>query len=146
MIRPAKLEDKLQVIDLCRNFYQGSSYKNLLTWNEEVLKAFFDRLMSYPEEAVILVSEGTDGKLNGMITMFLSQHFISGEPIAMEACWWVNEDSRGLAGVRLLRAAEKWAKDHGAVKMQMVAPNDRVAEFYEAMDYSKIETNYQRTL
>jgi len=34
----------------------------------------------------------------------------------------------------------------GAVRMQVIAPNDRVARAYKARGYDKLEEHYQRNL
>ena len=50
----------------------------------------------------------------------------------------------GTDGVSL--EAEKWARQSGAARMQMIAPNERVGRFYRRLGYDHIESNYQLNL
>ena len=81
-----------------------------------------------------------------MFAAFIFEHPISGKKTASEVAWWVDPSARGSIGIALLRRAEAWAKTTGAVRMQMVAPNERVGEFYRRVGYEKAETAWSRRL
>jgi len=92
----------------------------------------------------LLVAE-RQGKIIGMLGFIVFPHFLSGETVAGEVFWWVEPDFRG-EGVKLLREAEKLAKERGAKRMQMIAPNDHVGQFYQHVGYNFVESTFQRSL
>jgi histone acetyltransferase (RNA polymerase elongator complex component) len=59
--------------------------------------------------------------------------------------WWVEPEHRG-AGVRLVREAEKRAKEAGAQRIQMIAPTKQVGAIYERLGYAFIESAYGKRL
>jgi GNAT superfamily N-acetyltransferase len=86
-------------------------------------------------------------KAVGMIGLITFLHPLSGETYATEMIWWVEPNYRKSgAGIRLLRAAERWAKDQGAVALQMIAPTPEVGQIYAATGFEQIETLYQKAL
>ena len=143
MIRPATGSDAEQLNKMGQRFVSETSYGDLVTVDPVRLAETIGNLLGNPD-GVILVSE-KDQSLTGMIGLLAFNHPYSGERTAFEVVWWVEPESRG-AGVRLLKAAEQWARDQGIGKMQMVAPNDRVGRLYERSGYAKVETSYQRSL
>lgn len=96
------------------------------------------------EHGTILVVE-RDGEAVGMIGLAVMPHVMSGRLAASELFFWVQPEARG-CGVRLLRAAERWAVAHGAEAMHMIAPTGDVERLYMRLGYSKIETAYLRSL
>jgi GNAT superfamily N-acetyltransferase len=97
------------------------------------------------EDASIVFVADQDGELAGMLGMVVYRHPISDEVFASEVFWWVEPEHRG-CGVRLLKAAERWAQRHGATQLQMIAPTPQVAQLYQRLGYSEVETLYQRAL
>lgn len=143
MIRQANVGDLERILEMGVRFITETSYAKFLLPSPEAISQSVVNLMTNPA-AVILLS-GSDATVTGMIGMLSFEHPFSGEKVASETFWWVDPESRG-DGIRLLVAAEKWAKDLGATKVQMVAPNERVGEIYSRLGYSPVETMYQRTL
>ena len=81
-----------------------------------------------------------DGQAIGMFGVFCFTHPITGEHGASELCWWVEPEARGSsAGVRLLRAGEAWARNRRAAWLEMIAPSERVAEFYGRIGYKRTD-------
>lgn len=142
-IRPADVTDLPAVVALGQRFLAEAEYRGVIAENPAQMEALALRLITGDDATVLLVEH--DGEPVGMIGLLFYPHLISAEPLAGELFWWVNPERRR-DGVRLLRAAETWARDRGAMFMQMVAPNGRVGQFYEALGYVKVETMYQRTL
>ena len=143
MIRQATLEDVDRVVEMGGRFAAETAYKDFISVDPERLQEMVTRLIE-SDGAVIFVS-GSDATLTGMIGIVIYEHMWSGEPTAFELVWWVEPEARG-DGVRLLRAAEAWAREKGIEKMQMVAPNRKVGGFYERCGYAPVETSYQRSL
>lgn len=142
-IREATRADLPRLVAMGRRFLAEAEYQGVIAENPAQMDALAGRLID-GYDSVILVTEDMSGPV-GMIGLLAYRHLLSGEPVAGEVFWWV-EPERRRDGVRLLRAAEQWARDSGAVFLQMIAPNDRVGRFYEAVGYQKVETSYQRTL
>jgi GNAT superfamily N-acetyltransferase len=142
-IRPGTAEDLPAIVAMGRDFLAASPYAPHFAENQVQMQALATQLIA-ADTAAILVAE-QDGAIVGMLGIIASPHFISGEMTAGEVFWWVDPAHRG-GGVRLLRAAEAWAQARGAVAMQMIAPNDRVGEFYERVGYQPIERTFIRRL
>jgi GNAT superfamily N-acetyltransferase len=142
MIRHASLEDVPALVAMGGEFIASSSYCGRLGDSPEARAALMCRLVE--DEAGLLLVLDHDGP-RGMLGMVLYPHPLSGETIAGELFWWVDPAHRG-HGVALLREAEAWAREHGAVKVQMIAPNDRVARLYQARGYAPLEQVLQKEL
>lgn len=96
------------------------------------------------EHGVILLTE-KDGIPVGMVGVTVLPHMLTGRPYGAEVFWWCNPEARG-HGLRLLKAAERWAEAHGAETMQFVAPTPDVERLYQHLNYAKIETAYEKDL
>lgn len=143
MIRRAEPQDIPQIVAMGVRFATESEYARHFLVRPEVIARTVAHVAS-SEDGAIFVS-GSDATLTGMIALVAFEHPFSGERIASELVWWVEPEARG-DGLRLLRAAEEWARATGAVRVQMVAPNDRVGALYERLGYAKLETYFQRSL
>jgi GNAT superfamily N-acetyltransferase len=125
-----------------RRFRRETDYQRHLAENPETMAATARHLVA---QGGVLVSEQPGGALVGMIGWVLFPHFLSGEVIAGEVFWWVEPEHRG-QGLRLMRAAERQARQNGAQKMQMIAPTDAVATLYRRFGYEFVEAAYQKAL
>ena len=143
MIRPATHEDVPALVVMGQQFAQTEMYRDVLHENPEQMAIVAGNLIDH-EYGEILVLE-RDGMLVGMIGILCTVHFLSGELCAGEVFWWVTPGHRG-DGVRLLKAAESWAVVRGAKKLQMIAPTERVGQFYDRMGFTRIEMSYQKEL
>lgn len=143
MIRQATEADIPRLIEMGLQFVAQTSYKDRIVIDPEKLAETIRLLLANPA-GTILVAE-KDGAVKGMIAMASHSHPFSGETIACEVVWWVDPDARG-DGIRLLKAAEDWGRDIGAKRIQMIAPDLRVAQTYERLGYELIESSFQRSL
>lgn len=141
MIRPATSLDVDALVTMGRTFLGSTPYRRLLADNPAQMAALVGQLIA-SDSGVVLVADH-DGTLTGMIGVLVTAHHLSAEPTAMEAFWWSTTPGDG---VRLLKASEAWAREHGAVAMQMVAPDERVGALYSRMGYDLIERGYMRRL
>jgi GNAT superfamily N-acetyltransferase len=141
MIRAATADDVPRLVEMGRRFRSETGYAKVLAENPAKMAELATQLAA---TGGLLVSE-RNGALVGMLGYVIYPHFISGETTCNEAFWWVEPEHRG-EGVKLLREAEKRAKEAGAKNMAMIAPNDRVANLYRRMGYEFVESAYQRTL
>lgn len=142
-IREATSTDIPRLVEMGQRFLQSTPYRELLKDNPAGMSAMATLLVESPD-GVVLVSESSE--VTGMIGVLICSHHISAERMANEVFLWVEPQARGTSGLRLLRAAEAWALDHGAVRMQMVAPDTSVGKIYQRFGYAQMEIAYQRRL
>jgi len=145
-IRAAAQQDIPRLVEMgCRLL--SDSYPAHLTPNADALDALALRLMTGGEDTTLLVAE-TDGQAVGMLGLMAYAHPMSGERIAAEACWYVDPEARGTAGLRLLRAGEQWARERGATALQMIQPfaADRIGDLYARLGYAPVEVTWQKSL
>lgn len=124
-------------------FLTQTVYRGRVTVNPEQMAKLVAQLLD-GETGVIFVSEH-EGDVVGMIGLLAFLHPIAGELSVSEVFWWVEPEHRG-GGVRLLKRAEAWAREIGAVKLFMVAPTAEVGQLYERLGYASLETCYERAL
>lgn len=144
-LRRANVEDLPAVLRMAAAFITSGAYRDVLALNTGCLEALFLQLLDC---GVVFLAE-VDGQAVGMLAASVGTHPISGEPVAGEVCWWVEPDYRGsVAAVRLLIAAQAWARDErGAASFQLIAPaGSELGEFYERLGYREMETTYQLRL
>lgn len=147
-IRVGQPADRPRLVAMGCQFVQDTGYRDRLPLNPEALAALADRLLSGGDDVTLLVADVDDAPV-GMLGLMAYTHPMSGERVTSEAVWWVDPAVRGgTLGVRLLRAGEQWARDRGAVALQMIQPveADRVGALYAALGYAPVETTWMRRL
>lgn len=144
-IRPATDVDIPRLVEMGTRFISETTYRDRITNSPDAMLALAERLLTGGDDATVLVADRA-GAVVGMIGLVAFAHHISGERVVGEVCWWVDPEARGSAGVRLLKAAEQWARARGATAIQMIAPTDDVARIYLALGYVPVETTFQRNL
>lgn len=144
LIREATEEDTEALVGLGLASIRESVYAAHVAENPAQIGRVIAYLLEQPT-ATILVAE-RDGVVIGMIGLIVVPHLWSGVLTAGELTFYVSPAHRGSTGIRLLRAAEQWARAAGAVAIQMVAPTARAGHLYERLQYTEIETNYQKRI
>jgi GNAT superfamily N-acetyltransferase len=124
-------------------FLTETVYRGRVAVNPAQMTTLVDGLIA-GENGEIFVAEQA-GELVGMIGLLVFQHPIAGERTVSELFWWVEPEHRG-GGVRLLKRAEQWAREQGAVKLFMVAPTAAVGTLYERLGYEYLEAAYQKAV
>lgn len=142
MIRSALLADVPRLVEMGTHFLRASPYAAHIAENAQQMDALATQMVT-TDGMTVLVAE-TD-RIVGMLGLVASPNFLSGELTAGEVFWWMEPDARG-AGVRLLKAGEQWARDRGAVSLQMIAPDAHVEQFYQRVGYVPIERTFIRRL
>lgn len=99
--------------------------------------------------AGVIFADDCDGELVGMIGGMLHRETYGEALIADEFFWFVREGSRG-SGVALYRRFEEWARERGAVEIQMVhlfdSMPEKVAKFYLHSGFEPVEMRYRKVL
>jgi GNAT superfamily N-acetyltransferase len=139
-LREATTDDLDVLVDMGMRFARETVYARTPI-NADVIRKLGGWLI---DNGVIYVAV-KDEQPVGMVGVTVLPHMMTGRLYGAEVFWWCNPEARG-HGLRLLRAAEQWAKAHGAETMQFVAPSPEVETLYQKLDYAKIETAYEKDL
>lgn len=146
-VRRGRVEDLPALVGMAIRFIAETQYRAVIVPNVERLAVLTGYLLEHG--AVFVAQADGPNDLVGMLGVSLLPHVMSGELVATEAAWWVNPERRGgMTAVRMLAAAERWAREAGAVWMQMIAPRgeERLREFYRRRGYLELETLFQLRL
>ena len=102
-----------------------------------------------PDADLFLLVVGDD--IVGFSGVIVYENRLTDNKIANEHYWYVSPGYRkGKNPIRLIRAVEKWAKDHECSHIIMNASNlasdkhDRIVRIYERLGYSLFETSLMK--
>lgn len=146
-IREATVADVPRLVALTRRFIATSGYAAVLADNPAAVTALVTYLIEDPAGLVLVADTGSGAEdaVVGLLGVALTPSLYSGERVVLETIWWVEPEARG-PGLALLRAAERWAAEQGAVRIEMIAPVDglgpRVGQLYQRRGYRAVETHY----
>lgn len=144
MIRRATPDDLPRIIEMGQRFIAETPYRDLISEADpERVTDLVVKVATSPDGVILIADD--DGNVTGMIAMVVGEHPYSGERTGSELVWWVEPEHRGY-GLRLLKAAEEWARDRGATRIHMVAPNDQIGALYARLGYTPAETTYMRSI
>ena len=144
MIRAASQNDVGRMLEMGARFVEDGPYRNETI--DPVASARFAFGMLRDSNGQILVDE-EDGKVVGLIAFLVYPHYFTGQPTGIEIMWYVEPEFRhSMIGIALLRAAQRRAKEMGAVKMQFTAPTVEVGRAYEMLGYKQTEVAYQKEI
>lgn len=144
-VRPATPDDKPAIAAMVPHFIEETAYKARLSGQTAALDGLIDRFLTQ-DAGVIFVAE-RDSAIVGMIAVVVFPNMVSGETTASELIWWVEPVARDTrAGMKLLKAAQAWAREHGAVDFQLVSWQGRLDDFYTRLGFEPMETVYHRRL
>lgn len=145
-IRPLTAEDASIVQLMATRFLSREGpYGERFAADPTCIAALAQRFLVDPT-CLCLIAE-RDGHPFGMFGAFYFQHPITGERVASELCWWIEPEFRGgRVALQMLRLVETWAREQGAVAFEMIAPDERVAEFYGRLGYARADVHYRTAL
>jgi len=142
-IREATAADADRLVDMATRFITSSTtYGELLPPDHTRVLGLVNICL---ELGVIVVAEGRDGVLVGLLGVVVLEHPFSDVQFAEEQAWWVEPEYRhGTVGPRLVTYVHEWARLRGVKFVKMAAPADApsVGQFYERLGYRPIETAY----
>lgn len=144
-VRHAVPDDVPGMVQMASRFIE-SVYVGKITKNEDSLSELGQRLVSDKSGDSLMTVVEVNGQVVGMLGAHLFTHPMSGERVASELFWWVDQNARGRAGIRLFQALEGWAEEKRADVLMLVSPDAEVARFYKALGFEAVETTYQRRL
>lgn len=138
------VEDASQIIDLGKKFYGLTGLSG--SFHGDTFITFWNGFLKNGQASTWVYR--IDNQIVGTIGMTLTMSLMDGVVIADETFWFVDENHRGTAGVRLFFEAAQWAKQSGAKRMLMgkmlaINPdNDSVGRFYERQGLKPLQTQY----
>jgi len=143
-IRAVTPDDVPAIVRMGLRFAQ-TEYHAYMPMTAESLNAFVRSLLINPD-AHCQIAEA-HGVPVGMMASLIYFQPMFGAWIGTEIAWWMEPEARGSRlALKLLRAAERWAMNRGAVRFQMIAPTDHVAAFYERLGFRRLEIHYEKEL
>lgn len=142
MIRPATEADIPVLIELGREFFNQSSWKELADFDPASSEVSIRLIISGGLAGEVLISDDGQGMAAYLCTpLFLNHNVLT----ATELVWYARKN-----GVPLLEAMEKSAKARGAVALSMLCLNgmreDVLDRFYRMRGYRKSEFSYLKRL
>ena len=148
-IRQATPEDRHDIVEMALRFYENTYYNDRC--EAEVAQVYNIVNSLIDGEHVLLVIDGGDGVLYGMICLFIVPFLFNTQRMqAHEVCLWVDEDIHGGGwGRKLLVAAEAACKDRGADAVQMIAlasSPPHIMELYKRMGYRQTEHTFVKEI
>jgi hypothetical protein len=142
-IRHATLEDVSAIVAMGLRFIRETVYAGSISENPEQMARLATQLIDGDLDGVLFVVDGERGPV-GMTGALCFAHPLSGDLSVSELFWWCDEPARGRAGISLLRALTKWARERGAVGLTMIAPTADVERIYDRLGFQRMEVSYLR--
>ncbi len=146
MIRVATKDDFHDIVCMSAEFWQNTIYDDDFCYDSVY------RMVSGCYDYNLLIVAEKEGELVGFVAgvegKLLANHSVK---IGAELAWWLNPSARGGSlGVKMLKAAEKQAKDNGIKYWSMMymesSMPEQIRKIYEKMGYQLAETTYVKRL
>lgn len=135
------IKTKLTRKDLSEIIRMGEALKNESRfkdheYNPEGVAQVLEATLRIPSRFFIAY----DDQFRGLILMGISQHYFSTYKWATDFAFFVKPEYRGgTLAIRLLREAERWAKENGAGEITILhntgIKTDSVSRFFNGIDY-----------
>lgn len=140
MIRNATRADIPFMLLMGEEFADDAGVTDWVEWDPASVTELLEFIIDN-ENAIALVSD------NAMFGGFIFPHEFNNKVMVFKEVFW---RSKGGGGVKMLKKAEKWAKDKGAKMSGMFTPIKMdpigVGKLYERLGYQATERIYMRAL
>lgn len=141
MIRPFEESDRNKILALCEAFWSASCEAEMGAFD---LKHTSEKLDLYLSCGACLVT----GEADGFILICESTSLCNANPIAAEVAWYVSPDSRGGAGIELLKAAFRYCELKGIHTLSMIymqsSMPEAIVKIYDRMGLTLRESTYTK--
>lgn len=146
--RPAEPSDAQALARMGKRFFDGTPLSKFTVFDPYSLMKLAASVTDSMQVFVLEVGGEVVGAVAGVVYPLL---FNSEYIVGQELFWWVDESHRkGLAGRKLHRHLEDWAKSAGAKSMIMIAiENDQVGKverLYNHYGYTKVEHSFMKEI
>ena len=147
---PATPDDVDELVRIAVAINAETPYHLLVEPNVERMHEMIGKLVELPD-TYVQIAQLESGEVCGCIAAHAYPSFVSGQLCVGELFWWVSPEFRvGLGfsspGFRLLRGLEQWAREIGAQWLQLTASTPELERAYEAMGFTKVESDFQKKL
>ena len=142
-VRELAPSDKTAIMDLALESWSDAPFRHETPDMDRIGRAT-DWFICSPDAKGWLLCDGET--VRGLLGVLFTNHMFTGRRIGIQWWWWVQPGARNGSGLLLLREAEKWAKEHGASALQLLAPSPTFRSLCERLDYSPVEMMYQKEL
>lgn len=148
MIRMAMASDEDAILAMAKEFVAFTPYHEFLTATDDELRA---TIRWFTENATVFIADA-DGVAVGMLCAMLTPVWYAPRyQMATELAWWVAPSHRrGTAAIRLLQAYESWARESGAVMVNMsnleVGDSSQVSSMLTRMGYQRTEQTHTKRI
>ena len=139
-------EDLPEIIRLAKEMHSETSFSTL-TFDEDKARGEILFCLQNPQNFVCAAEK--DGRLVGIIAVYLSSPFFSNDRVVYDHLWYVSKEARGtIVGSRLLEFASGWAKyqDAKAIFLTLGSDigSDRVGKLAELHGYRQLGGYYRK--
>jgi predicted N-acetyltransferase YhbS len=143
--RMATPADRDALIELGTSFM--GEYRHTMAVVTEIGARAAARVDDVLDRGVACVAEDRAGQIVAMLGFLVAAHPMTGVMTAFEVAWYVHPVQRGgSVALRLVREAEIMALAAGATRLQIGAPDDKVAHFLNRAGYVVAETTFVKEL
>lgn len=136
MIRPALIEDVAGIAMMGRDFHANSIYAQF--HYDDLKVANYIATVIEAEEGIVFVSVDEDGKINGAIMGWLSDHWFGDDTLLCDLAFYVAPSARGgFVAARLLKKFIEYGEYMGASQIQISNSSgynrDRIGLMFERL-------------
>jgi GNAT superfamily N-acetyltransferase len=123
---------------------QGADF-GVKAYSDSCLQELYRLVVGKKTDLLVLEDNGTPKGFIGMVQL---ESPISEQVFANEHFWFVMQEARGLGSMRLVKAAEEWAKAKKCSHLILTAStlasdlHDRICRLYVRRGMDKFETSY----
>lgn len=144
MIRKSIPEDKEQVVELIKEFFE--EYDLGAGFNREKVTSDFDLYIC--NENIFCMSLCDGEKINGFIASIVASRPFFGDKTSQELMWYVRKECRsGGQGIKLLKEFEKQCTALGCDNIIMFGiAGTKIEELYKKFGYKKTDSSYIKKL
>ena len=150
MIRQLGIDELDRVEETAHAFYASSRF--LKHFSLAKFRDIWTKFLELDAGVIFAAIEpgiDEDGEIVGAIGGLIHPEIYGERIIAEEFFWFIREAHRG-GGVALYRRFEQWARERGAVEIQMVhlfdSMPEKVAKFYLHTGFEPVEMRYRKAL
>ena len=142
IIRKATHDDIFDLLVLARGFSKEAPAMH--KWDKDKTEAMLKTCLD--NEATTILVMDHDGEVVGGIVGVIQPMFMSHTVIASELAWFVDPAHRGRGAIKLVKAFETWAKEHGADYLTMadIRGIADLSKLYERQGYQLTEAAYSK--
>ena len=135
-----QIEDVPELTQVLKNFH-SEGWQNFADYDEEKASDFLSGTIENEDDAVLLAKK--DGKIIAVMIGMVYKFAYSNTLVAGDYVWYVVPEERGsMAGIRLMKWYEAWAKRMGAVRVMTGATSgiktDRAEKLMMRLGYQAV--------